>query len=296
MERPADSRSQPSLDEIVTRSAAAIADQIRRAAALAKSEMDLQIDVAAALKKFAGDAKITLEGHNDMTIGTGRQDSVYGSVIVEYKVPGTLSSNKEAAPNKAVVEQLKRYFYDTRREQNKPWNSMFGVGTDGKYFIFLRFRDDKWTDQEPLEVNRYSTERFLWALYNLGQKGKPYQPEYLHGDFGSESQTAQEGVRALYEEILTTTNPKAQVFFNQWKILFGEVCGYDVENLSDKLNRLADSYLVQGEPQPAQLLFAVHTYYAILIKLLAAEIVSFFNPWMTRQVEKLQSANTTTLS
>ncbi len=42
-------------------------------------------------------------------------------------------------------------------------------------------------------------------------------------------------MRALYDEILTTTNPKAQVFFNQWKILFGEVCGYDVENLSDKL-------------------------------------------------------------
>ncbi len=188
MERPADSRGQPSLDEIVTRSAAAIAEQIRRAAALAKSEMDLQIDVAAALKKFAGDAKITLERHSDITIGTGRQDSVYGSVIVEYKVPGTLSANKEAAPNKAVIEQLKRYFYDTKREQNKPWNSMFGVGTDGKYFIFLRFRDDKWTDQEPLEVNRYSTERFLWALYNLGQKGKPYQPEYLHGDFGSGSQ------------------------------------------------------------------------------------------------------------
>jgi hypothetical protein len=67
---------------------------------------------------------------------------------------------------------------------------MFGVGTDGKYFIFLRFRDDKWTDQEPLEVNRYSTGRFLWALYNLGQKGKPYQPEYLHGDFGSDSPVA----------------------------------------------------------------------------------------------------------
>ena len=60
MERPADSRSQPSLDEIVTRSAAVIAEQIQKAAALARSEMDLQIDVAAALKKFAGDAKITL--------------------------------------------------------------------------------------------------------------------------------------------------------------------------------------------------------------------------------------------
>jgi len=261
-------------------------------AALAKSEMDLQFDVAAALKKFAGDAKITLEGHHNVTIATGRPDSVYGSVIVEYKEPGKLSPSKDAASNKAVIDQLKRRFYDMNREEHRNWNSMFGVGTDGKYFLFLRFRDDKWTDQEPLEVNRYSTERFLWALYNLGQKGKPYQPEYLHGDFGSDSQTAQEGVRALYEEILTTANPKAQVFFNQWKILFGEVCGYDVENLSDKLNKLAEFYLVKGKTQPAQLLFAVHTYYAILIKLLASEIVSFFNPWMTRQVEKLQSANT----
>ena len=208
MERPADSRNQPSLDEIVTRSAAAIADQIRGAAALAKSEMDLQIDVAAALKKFAGDAKITLEGHHNVTIATGRPDSVYGSVIVEYKEPGNLSPNKDAANNKKVIDQLKQRFYDMRREEHRQWNSMFGVGTDGKYFIFLRFRDDKWTDQEPLEVNRYSTERFLWALYNLGQKGKPYQPEYLHGDFGSDSQTAQEGVRALYEEILNTSEPQ----------------------------------------------------------------------------------------
>jgi SAM-dependent methyltransferase len=289
---PARSPKPESLDEIVSQSAIKLAEQIQTAAGWAKSETDLQVEVAAALRDFARRAQIELKGHQNVTVGTGRQDSVYGSVIVEYKAPGVLSPNKEAAPNKAVIEQLKRYFYDTRREQNKNWNSMFGVGTDGKYFIFLRFRDDKWTDQEPLPVDRYSTERFLWALYNLGQKGKPYQPEYLHGDFGSDSQTAQEGVRALYEEILTTTNPKAQVFFSQWKILFGEVCGYDVENLSDKLKKLAEFYGVKGKTQPAQLLFAVHTYYAILIKLLASEIVSFFNPWMTRQVEKLQGATT----
>lgn len=289
-DRPAKPSAQPSLDEIVAQSAVVIADQIQKAAAWAKSEMDLQVEVAGALKAFAREAKITLEGHHNVTVATGRPDSVYGSVIVEYKDPDTLSPNKDAAPNKAVIEQLKRRFYDMNREERRNWNSMFGVGTDGKYFIFLRFRDDKWTDQEPLPVNRYSTVRFLWALYNLGQKGKPYQPEYLHGDFGSESPVAQEGVRALYEEILATENPKAQVFFSQWKILFGEVCGYDVENLSDKLKKLADFYVVKGKPQPAALLFAVHTYYAILIKLLAAEIVSFFNPWMPRQVEKLQSA------
>lgn len=291
-DRPTHSRTQPSLDEIVSQSAVVIAQQIQNAAAWAKSEMDLQVELAGALKEFARRAQIKLEGHHNVTIATGRPDSVYGSVIVEYKDPGTLSPNKDAAPNKALIDQLKKRFYDLRREENRNWNSMFGAGTDGKYFIFLRFRDDKWTDQEPLPVNRYSTEMFLWALYNLGQKGKPYQPEYLHGDFGSGSPVAREGVGALYDEILATDNPKAQVFFNQWKILFGEVCGYDVENLSDKLKKLAEFYVVKGKPQPAQLLFAVHTYYAILIKLLAAEIVSFFNPWMPRQVEKLQSATT----
>jgi N-6 DNA Methylase len=284
---------QPSLDEIVSQSAVVIAEQMQNAAAWSKSEMDLQIEVAGILKDFARMAKINpLEGHHNVTVATGRPDSVYGSVIVEYKEPGTLSPKKDTAPNKKVIDQLKGRFYDMNREENRQWRTMFGVGTDGKYFIFLRFRDDKWTDQEPLPVNRYSTERFLWALYNLGQKGKPYQPEYLNGDFGAGSPVAQEGVRTLYEEILATDNPKAQVFFNQWKILFGEVCGYDVENLSDKLKKLAEFYVVEGKPQPAALLFAVHTYYAILIKLLAAEIVSFFNPWMPRQVEKLQSATT----
>lgn len=238
-----------SLDDIVSQSAVKLAEQIQTAAGFAKSETDLQFEVASALKDFGRRAQIELKGHQNVTIGTGRQDSVYGSVIVEYKVPGTLTANKDAAPNKAVIEQLKRYFVDTRREQHKNWKSMFGVGTDGRYFIFLRFRDEKWMDQEPLPVDRYSTERFLWALYNLGQKGKPYQPEYLHGDFGAGSPTAEEGVRALYEEILTTENPKAQVFFNHWKILFGEVCGYDVENLSHKLKKLAEFYVAKGKPQ-----------------------------------------------
>src|ERR1017187_10020035 len=291
---PASFNKPESLDEIVSHGAVLLAEQIQAAAAWAKSEMDLQLEVAGSLKEFAKRAQIKLDGHHNVTIATGRPDSVYGSVIVEYKAPGTLSSTKDAGPNKAVIDQLKKRFYDLRREENRTWNSMFGVGTDGKYFIFLRFRDDKWTDQEPLEVNRYSAERFLWALYNLGQKGKPYQPEYLHGDFGADSLLAQDGIRTLYHEILATGNPKAQVFFTQWKILFGEVCGYDVENPSDKLQKLAEFYGVKGEIQPAQLLFALHTYYAILIKLLAAEIVSFFNPWMTRQVERLLNATTST--
>jgi hypothetical protein len=105
-ERPVSPKPE-SLDEIVSHSAVVLADQIQKAAAWAKSEMDLQIEVASALKDFARRAQIALEGHHNITIATGRPDSVYGCVIVEYKDPNTLSPAKDAAPNQKVIEQLK---------------------------------------------------------------------------------------------------------------------------------------------------------------------------------------------
>jgi hypothetical protein len=96
-----------------------IAGQIQSAASWAKSEMDLQVEVAGILKDFAWRAKINLsDGHHNITIATGRPDSVYGSVIVEYKEPGKLSPKKGAARIKAVIDQLKKRFYDMRREEH----------------------------------------------------------------------------------------------------------------------------------------------------------------------------------
>jgi hypothetical protein len=134
------------------------------------------------------------------------------------------------------------------------------------------FDGSQWEVEKPVEVNRYSAKRFLWALFNLGTKGKPFSPEYLARDFGSEAELAQDGIRALYEAILTTDSPKAQTFFNQWKVLFGEVCGYDVNKPSVKIQHLADSYGVPADSvRPAELLFSLHTYYALFMKLLASE-------------------------
>jgi len=98
-DKPANSPKPQSLDEIVSQSAVVIAEQIRNAANWAKSEMDLQVEVAGILKDFARQAKIDLtQGHHNVTVATGGPDSVYGSVTVEYKEPGNLCPNKDAAP------------------------------------------------------------------------------------------------------------------------------------------------------------------------------------------------------
>ncbi|MGH9765594.1 MAG: N-6 DNA methylase, partial [Blastocatellia bacterium] len=152
--------------------------------------------------------------------------------------------------------------------------------------------------QDPVEVNRYSAERFLWALFNLGTKGKPFSPEYLAGDFGSagENSVATSGIRALYNAIVDTEHPKAQTFFGQWKILFGEVCGYDVDSPSDKIKKLAEFYGVPLKGiKPAEMLFAVHSYYAIFMKLLASEIVAFFHKLPTPLHKMIQAGTSNKL-
>jgi hypothetical protein len=139
-------------------------------------------------------------------------------------------------------------------------------------------------------------ERFLWALFNLGKRGKPFSPDYLADDFGSEAKLSQDSIYALYNAIVATKNPKAQVFFSQWKILFGEVCGYDVDNPSDKIKKLAKFYGIPPKGlKPAELLFALHSYYAIFMKLLASEIVAFFHNLPTPLQKMIQASTSNSL-
>jgi hypothetical protein len=286
-----------SLDDLIAKKAAEFADQVRAAAAMADKEEEIRIECEKQLAFIQRDAGIKLEGKHEFTVASGRVDSVYSRVIIEYKNPTTadrIGPKADSPGSRKVVEQLKKRFYDMRTEHRQPLNSLFGVGLDGNHFIFVRFRDEKWQVQEPVEVNRYSAERFLWALFNLGQKGKPFSAEYLAGDFGAEGgeTISVKGIHALYDAIVTTDNPKALTFFSQWKILFGEVCGYDVDNPSDKITKLAEFYHLElKDLKPAELLFAVHSYYALFMKMLAAEIVAFFHKLPT-PLQKMMQATT----
>jgi len=221
-----------SLDQLIAQKATEFADHVNKAAALADKEEEIRIEVEKQLAFIEKEADIELHGKHEFTVARGRVDSVYARVLIEYKNPSDpatrIGPKADSPGSKKVVEQIKSRFRGLKDEHGHPLNSLFGVGLDGKYFIFVRFRGGAWQVQDPVEVNRYSVERFLWALFNLGQKGKPFSPEYLAGDFGAhEHSIAIPGVHALYEAIVATKHPKARTFFNQWKILFGEVCGYN---------------------------------------------------------------------
>jgi hypothetical protein len=78
-----------SLDELVSRKAAEFADQIKAAASMADKEEEIRIAAEKQLAFIQLEAGIKLEGKHEFTVASGRVDSVYDRVIIEYKNPSS---------------------------------------------------------------------------------------------------------------------------------------------------------------------------------------------------------------
>ena len=282
------------LENLIDSHANIMADQMVKAVQWAGSEEDIRHETNKLIDEFIAKAGLTIKGRHEYGLAGGRIDSKYGGVIIEYKNPkgvGKLIEDIRGSGVKAVVKQINGRFRDFQAEEQVAAERILGVGCDGDTFVFVRKRGNKLEAEEPQPVTPHTVQRLLRAIVSLGARGYSFTPENLAAHFGSVGKSAQDGVRLIYSLIHETESPKAKTFFRQWQILFGEVCGYDIRGQSAKISKLADHYLIP-DPVPAELLFAVHTYYAILMKMLAAEIVASFSPLGTSALKKLISAPT----
>ena len=172
---------------LVREAAEKFAAQLAQVAATADKEEAIRIACERELGRLEDAAGIRLRGEPEFTVASGFVDSVYDRVIIEYKNPSSpadrIGPSAQSPGTLAVVGQIKSRFTDLQQEQGQPLNTLFGVGLDGKYFVFVRYLEDSWRVQPPIEVNKYSSERFLWALFNLGIGGKGYTPAQLAKDF-----------------------------------------------------------------------------------------------------------------
>lgn len=285
-----------SVETVITQYAPQMAAKMRHIADASHSEEDVRHGCNVLIEDFLNQAGLAVTGRHEYWLKGGRIDSKYGGVILEYKDPkggGRIGESLESSGTKKVVAQIQQRFKDfgTEAQENTEPQRLFGVGCDGRRLVFVRFRGKAFQVEGPFEVAAHSVERLLRALCSVGAHGAPYTPEQLTASFGADSPLGREGIRALYAVIRETDNPKAQTFFSQWRILFGEVCGYDVYGKNDKISKLAAHYGL-ADASPAALLFAIHSYYALFIKLLAAEIASSFSPLGVSLLKKCVAAPT----
>jgi len=273
------------LRERISADASEITRRIREAAADSPgNEARFRTLFAQIIEPWAQTLDISLLAREERTLATGRADATYNRMVIEYEAPGRLRDNVKHGATAHAIQQAKDYVEGVAQQERQQVHRLIGVVIDGYYFIYVRKVEGHWTDPEIEPVNEPSVARFLRLLVSL-TSGKALLPDNLVQDFGSNTIYAQRIASSLYHRLSATLDDgrvdMVDKLFGQWQTFFGEVTGYE-EGSSPLRNRpelrqfARGMGLDAGAVDPPRLFFTVHTYFALLIKLIAYYALSRF--------------------
>jgi len=247
---------------------------LKNAVIRATSEEDVRFWVSKCLvDKVLTPLGITAVGnlkHEYTLISGARADTLYGHVIIEYKAPGKLASASDIQRAKQqVIEYIKAVSQD-----KAGWSRYLGVIISDR-LAFVRYdpRTDTWVMRGPYDIRREVVVKLVEALRGL--KRKPLDADNLINDFGLKSQLTKRFINVLYRKLLSSRSPRTGLLFDDWRRLFKQATGYRPEEL-EELPQFAHELGLTGKVNFDALIFSSHTYYALLMKLMAAEIVYLY--------------------
>jgi len=260
------------LERIAAEQAPIIARELLNIARRGGTEADFRREAARILEDAGSAANLVLIPRDEFTVARGRVDSVYNRLVLEYKRPGVIKPANKG--NASTIQQVKDYILDVAKRERREAQRLAGVALDGFFFIFVRRVGEGWSVDEPVPVNAASTEIFLRLLFSLSA-GTALVPENLVTDFGPRTLRAQRAVRALYTAIHSSRHPLVGKLFEQWRLFFSEATDYKAwaERIEAKKEFRGFVKGMGLDPQYAEaprVFFALHTYYALLIKLVAS--------------------------
>jgi len=268
---------------------------LKTAVRLAQTEEDLRVRASHCIEeKILKPLGITQVGRYEYTfVSGGRADALYGHVIIEYKAPGKLSTQSDIARAK---EQLIRYIMREAEMESRYKRFLGVILSDRIAFVRYDSRARQWLLRGPYDLNRETVIKLIEALRGL--RRKKLGVEELLTDFGRNPKTgamsplAQRAVNVLYERLVKSKKPRVRMLFEDWKRLFKQATGYS----PGKLKGLEKQYDLKLKPEERvdydALLFSIHTYYALIMKLLAAEIAYLYGTgrWLKSYVSELEDA------
>jgi type I restriction-modification system DNA methylase subunit len=283
---------------------ARIADEILAASSEAHTEEDLKMRVEPILRRAFKDIGIDIDivAYEKATALRAKMDAVYGYLIIEYKVPGKLAT---APGQREAKKQLQRYLGEEaikyRPQEEAFLEKAIGVSIDGKMIMFARYTRTSKIITTPVPL--LPTQRELFpekspktgfhflgpypitkdSLTNLlifvrAAARRPLTAKDLSDVFGPEHEVARQAVSEIYSAVMRAQRLSApsrvKAFFTEWDRIFGVVYGQELEKAEKTAEETAQLYQMPGGVRLKQLLFAIHTYYAFLMKIIAVELLS----------------------
>ncbi len=256
----------------------------------AKTEEDLRIGFEKKLEPLlhsigvASSPRYERLGAEARTVYRGRPDAVHGQVIIEYESPGAFSSEGAILhAYKQLVDYLSAEAHVQKADPVALLRRMVGIGFDGAQIFFVQYqgkiKDKKiaidrgaFVRRGPYPFNLESARTCLTYLRALARL--PLTAENLAAKFGPKSKVAPLAVSAWVDALTNWGGQRIAVFFNEWNRLFGIVYGEQFNTKGIKeTDELAQFYGIRKDVDFKELLFCVHTYFAFLMKLIAAELI-----------------------
>lgn len=255
-------------------------DRILKIAGTAISEAKLEGELNQVLKELLSSfdipydpiVNVTLKIQGLTQVNSNRPDSLFGHVVLDYKKPGTL---EKAANIKKSRKQIEKYLDTITGSHNKAGSECerwAGILWDGFRLIFCRSDGVNWLWTKPYELSKYSLLTLIQIYRSLGKE--PLTANRLNHYFGKNSDAAGK-VLPVMCRILANPMHKTTMLFHEWKRLFEQVSTYSLSQLPSLKNWAKKNGIETNDA--AHILFALHTYYSIVVKLLTAELLSSVN-------------------
>ena len=271
----------------------------REVEATGGSEEDLKVRVEAILREKVWSKLGVPAPRYEYKIGSGayarsyrRVDALYGLAVFEYKRPGVLrTKERDEAVKKLVEEYIPGLVKESwvkaligRAKERGLSPRIIGIIFDGYGVVFVEYHIEtgKFSVDPPTGFYDLTSEsgvdylrrivRSVMATYK-----KKIDARVLASDFGYASSIAKRAVRTFYYKLAQPRTEKTKALFEEWRKTVSQA--YPVSG--EDLRRIAELYGFTGrelrEVDGVRLFYAIQTYYALILKLLAAEVAARFH-------------------
>lgn len=245
------------------------------------SEADLRRVMSLLLDRFCEEIGAIPLAHYEYSLATGRPNAVFKRLVIVYKRPGTLGKTLRDSTTQHAIQQVKTYLESLSHAETSEIDHLAGAVLDGYSLVFLQRLGGKWVVEGPVDVSEISLKRFLTLLAGFSF-GTALTSENLIRDFSFEKQHTQDTLRALFYALNTALQSQNGIvirLFEQWRLFFSEAIDYSKAFGGRKLELVKKwvakaRIMVQDASEAERFIFVLHTYFALLLKLLAWQALS----------------------
>ena len=208
----------------------------------------------------------------------GRSDADYNQIIIEFKNVGLFHGSTTSAKFVEAMEELSRYIPAKSQEDGIDIKNYMGIAVDGESIAFAYIHGEGASIVHgPIMPLSLSSVQLVFEACKQSSR-RALTASNLIEDFGHGSVVGGRLMQALANGLMPylddPENNKVKMLYEEWKALYGQVADLSTFQVDSIMRTIGFTYTDMAQDRLSRILFIIHTFDSILIKLLAAEIVS----------------------